>query len=765
MANGVFSVDRGDLLKKCSEEKKMNDNHRSAAIGFLAAMLAAVLVVAVGAQDTTPSDDADDVVIRRRKSSDPAVEAILATNPRTPADWARAADILADLDEPELAKGFLKKILDANLDQEQLADLADRHGSALFTRISSRSELLPEGRTLADAVLGAQELRLRSPERIAGLIAKLQDPVPDVRYRAMAALRESGEAAFGPLVAVLADPARQAEHSGVVRALARLGSDAARPLVGCLDAPDSSLVVGAISALAEANVRDATIWLLAPLLAPESDPAVRSAAASALGKLVGPLPSRDEASAILADRAAAYFDGKRDVQTDTDNQVALWHWDTSAGRCVVNRYPADVARTVLAARLAQQAARIVPEDAEIKQLRLLATLEAAAYENGLDTPLDMAEGTSAAEAAALGVDAVAAALEQAMTTGHMPAAAALATILGRIGTTETVLAASAEPAALARAVRSADRRLRFAALGAIMNLQPARAFAGSSYVSDALTFFARSSGRRRAMVAGPHTEDARRIGGLLGALGFEVDTAATGRDMLAQLIASPDYELVLIDAAIQRPPVHLLVPQLRHDARTAALPVGVLGTADDVERSQRAARPDPLAEAMIRPHDQQAVAWQVERLTTLAGRAAVPAEVRLTQARQTLAWLAALGGEPRPVFDLGDAEAAALAALYSPELGPEAVAVLETLGTPASQRALVDLGSRATQPVAMRRTAVAALLNSIQKHGVLLTSAEILAQYDLYNASEDADVETQQILGRILDAIEAPSKPVDQKQP
>ena len=81
-----------------------------------------------------------------------------AKKPRRPADAAKAPDrgpgsrgdsgdqpanagrlgpgggIMAELDELELAKGFLKKILDAKLDEKQLADLARQLGSAVFTR-------------------------------------------------------------------------------------------------------------------------------------------------------------------------------------------------------------------------------------------------------------------------------------------------------------------------------------------------------------------------------------------------------------------------------------------------------------------------------------------------------------------------------------------------------------------------------------------------------------------------------------------------------
>jgi hypothetical protein len=38
---------------------------------------------------------------------------------------------------------------------------------------------------------------------------------------------------------------------------------------------------------------------------------------------------------------------------------------------------------------------------------------------------------------------------------------------------------------------------------------------------------------------------------------------------------------------------------------------------------------------------------------------------------------------------------------------------------------------------------------------VLLTTDQILMQYDRYNASETADADTQRVLGSLLDAIES----------
>ena len=74
---------------------------------------------------------------------EPAVAAILATKPATPAEWARTAKILADLERPDLAKTFLQKVLDAKLDDKQLAALADEFGSSMFTGMSARRRPWP----------------------------------------------------------------------------------------------------------------------------------------------------------------------------------------------------------------------------------------------------------------------------------------------------------------------------------------------------------------------------------------------------------------------------------------------------------------------------------------------------------------------------------------------------------------------------------------------------------------------------------------------
>ncbi len=97
--------------------------------------------------------------------------------------------------------------------------------------------------------------------------------------------------------------------------------------------------------------------------------------------------------------------------------------------------------------------------------------------------------------------------------------------------------------------------------------------------------------------------------------------------------------------------------------------------------------------------------------------------------------------------------------LFVPELNTRAATVLGDLGTAKAQQSLLDLAGLAAQPIDTRNAAAAAFAHSVKRHGILLTSDEILRQYDLYNTNAGSDPETHAVLGAILDAIESKNHP------
>ena len=727
----------------------------------LSAATAAAQAPMVSWEDAEEAADWDELADDALPSLDPAspadplVEAIRETRPTTPAELLRAAKTLADLGHPEPAREYLQRFLATDPDDAQFVALSAELGSAVFFVLGSRRELAPEGAQVADRALAALERHHRDPQHLADLAADLSDPAAEVRGRALEGLRRAGAAAVEPLLAVLAEPARSEEHAAARAALARLGGDAIDPLVAALAADEDALVAQVAQVLGAARAPRAALYLYAPALSGERSPSCRQAAGEALARLLGDVPEAAEAARALKAEAEEYFHGRRTLAEDHEGQVTVWTWDAAAGVPRQSALSPDEAAIAHAVRLAGDAVSIVPADAAVRVLYRTARLEQAALAAGLAHPV-AGDDPAVAELVAAGTDALEEVLRLALGSGHVGAAAQAARLLGEHGSASELLLQGAEPSVLVRALRHGDRRARFAAAEAVVRLEPSAPFAGSSHLVETLSHFAATRGERRVLLAGPRTGELRRLGGFLAPLGVVADTATNGRDALTLALASPDYEWILVSAVIDRPPADVFVQQVRRDARTADLPVGLLAPEGRFQRARRLAERDPLVEAFVAPTDAESALWQAALVESLPGRRFVPFEERQQQAAAALTMLAELGSR-RGVFDLARVEPVALAALRQPQLAEQAIAVLEHMGTAESQRALVDLAARPRQPLAIRQAALAAFRESSQRFGILLTTTQIQRQYDQYNRTPAEDETTRTILGLILDVIEAPT--------
>ena len=689
------------------------------------------------------------------KPEDPVVAAILATQPTSPLEKLRAAELLARLGRADLAKGFLKEILDAKPADDQWADLGVELGSVFFMRLATRQELAPEAQQVRDAVFGAMKARLEDPKRLQTLIQQLQDASFEQRQRAVAGLREAHQAGAVALIGVLADPARQAEHAAVRGVLLQMAADAAGPLLACLEAPDDRLKAEAAMLLARMEVQQAVLPLRVLAVAADSSAPVRAAAAEALRRLGAQTPGAPREVAELLHRLAQdYYTGQRVIPADLEGQVELWLWDQAQAKPVRQRLPVREVRLRRAARWARQAHELLPENQQIRLLYLATMLEEAKYAHGLNKPLPGGKDSAADRAGSFGLDTLEAALRFALDTRHPVAATAILEVMSRLNPSEDILRRTSGPSPIVQALRYGDRRLRMAALGMIMQLRPTAPYPGASYVVEALEFFAASQGQRRALVISAHQEACSALAGYLAEAGYRVDTAPTGREAIRLLLGCPDYELVWLDAALRNPDPTVLMQQLRRDARTADLLLGIFCQQDEYERMRRLAEEDERMLVFVRPYQAELAKQDVARTLALAGPEWVGFEERQQQALQAVQWIAELAQQTPKLYDLHILEPTLRGALQISGLASPAAKTLANFGTPASQQALVDLASRGTQPLELRQAAVEAFAKSVRKFGILLTTTQIERQYDLYNASRHLPVETQKILGQILDVIE-----------
>jgi hypothetical protein len=180
-----------------------------------------------------------------------------------------------------------------------------------------------------------------------------------------------------------------------------------------------------------------------------------------------------------------------------------------------------------------------------------------------------------------------------------------------------------------------------------------------------------------------------------------------------------------------------------------------MATGDRLEAAHRLESEHQRVVAFPRPQTDAALAELVTRLNAVSGRDPISPQDRAVLAGQALEWLGQLLARNHTFYDLHRQAPVVEAALYMPAMTERAVQALALLGTPSSQRSLVDFASHLSIPIEFRQQAARAFSESVQRHGILLTEAEILRQYDRYNASQSLDATTQQVFASLLDALES----------
>ncbi|HEY2880792.1 MAG TPA: hypothetical protein VGJ15_00110, partial [Pirellulales bacterium] len=481
-----------------------------------------------------------------------------------------------------------------------------------------------------------------------------------------------------------------------------------------------------------------------------------------------------DAVKLLTTEIERNLNHERQLVANPEGAVEVWLADAD-GIPFHRALSREFAYANAAQRLGIDLLRLTPNEQRSQLLMLTATLEVVAYSTGLDDAARLEQAEQSLQFKATDQELLEQVLVYAMKTGHLAAATVAADVLGKIGDTSLLTAHSAEVRPLVQALTKGDRRLARAAAKSIVALKPASGFAGSSDLLNTLAVLANSPGVKRALVVHPNTVATGQMATLLGGLGYETDQASQSRDALSKAIASGDYELVLLSSRLNTPPVWVALQQFRHDPRTAWLPIALLAEDDSddlnrmralaenegqrfVEQTPATAGIKPATTAFLRPVDPAGMKFFVERFNQQTAASIVPAELRKQQALQALIWLGQLNAASPRDFDLRFIEPQITRAFVNSITSAAAAPLLAKIGNHSAQKALANLAGNSTQPLENRQAAAAAFSQAVREHGIQLTTLEIRNQYDRYNRSEIEDAATQQLLGLMLDAIEAHSK-------
>ena len=183
-------------------------------------------------------------------------------------------------------------------------------------------------------------------------------------------------------------------------------------------------------------------------------------------------------------------------------------------------------------------------------------------------------------------------------------------------------------------------------------------------------------------------------------------------------------------------------------------------------RAQRLADVDPLTFALFEPNTADQMLFQTKVLRQTVNYQSISVEERVEQAHTCLEWLAkilaneAVYGFYNPVRH----QEPIINAIFFPRLCVPATEVLKNLPTPEAQKALLTVASLNNAILENRKLAAKAFSWHVRSYRILLTRDQITQQYDLYNKSIVGAQEELDILGELLDSIEAGTSPADSSE-
>ena len=705
-----------------------------------------------------------------QESLSPIEKMVLFHGPTTPLEIMKAVSQLASSGRPGLVRFYLRKFLVLELPPQEAAQIVDSIGSSVLFQLSRRAAFSPQGGEAASKIFAAAREHWRDPETLREPLDRLGSGEKAEVADSVRALWKGADVSIELLLEKLAESDDETEVAAILDVLPSFG--AVESLSETFRSDNAKLIGRTAKSLDKFLPNGEAFLFYAPMFDEQLPEKLRNEIGNYVEKRQKTRPTAEQAAVVLAQRAKDYFEKNRAVKIDPDGYVRFWNWDAKEGKPKHIRMLIPAAYRLFAWRYASLANRILPDDDGIKRLYLLTLFERAAHLNGLDTPLGDDPATFHAAVGELTTAQLEAILKEGIESEHFGAAQIAATLLGQRTADELLYdAVGNKPRILVQAVAAPDRRVRYAALEAVMALKPDKPYPGSSLIVDALTWFVASEGKRIAVVAHPRQAIASKVGGHFAACGYQAELAATSSAALRVAAGSPDVELMVIDLLCSRPPVPDMLQAMRQDNRTYSVPIAVLtdderalATATDFRSlpsmqkidKQRGENPFALSlSAMYPPVISDEAAKKIDRdLFERCGVEPVAALLRLQQARQSLVWIKEIVELPSKIYQIESLDSLVRAAVYSESKIWQGLELAAAIKSGAMQELIYAVVAQASHPMPLRQEAADRFKESVDKFGVLLRGKQVQRLYDRYNASENEPKESQDVLNGIIDVVE-----------
>ncbi len=678
---------------------------------------------------------------------------LFAKEPETPAELWDAIDYLTRTGQHKQAVPYLEKFSKTEVDDATLVDLRDRYGPGSFLRLADDPATKPYAEPLTEKLAAASRRRAADPERIEQFVKALTLSSHEQAY-ALTRLREAGPFAVPALVRAIDAEGTTAENRAIlIHNAGRLDVSSVPAWIAVLDSSDPALAADAATILGSIGDPRAIPFLTYPAASADTPLNVRTAADQAIARITGrpvALQSRTPAQ-VLVDAANGYARHQFEPPTET---VLIWRWDEAQRVPVPVQAKAADVDAIFGLKLARQALRLEPNNrtarAALVGLALDKAIERAGFENFPER-----DPASFGEALAAGPETLTDVLRAAIADGRTDLAAVAATALGKTTDPKT-LVGNGGPHPLVDALSSPGRRLQFAAAKALVDLEPAGPFPGSSRVVPTLARFVVNQGTPRAVVIDGNPTRGAIVAGLLRELGYDATLELAGDKGFLAATESADVELILVAHDLPQTPWSLtdVLTNLRGDARSANLPLYVYGPGDLEFTRARLLENYPGAKFLIYGDDRELFERQLG-----SAQSKMSNEERLATAKEAAELLARIASRPGGPFfaDLEQASPALTAALGMPGVEASASAALADVPSPNAQRALADVVLDASRDDAFRRQSAEKLARGIQRYGPMLSADQEVKLLAAYRTEEDPEFKA--VLGAVVGVLRRDARP------
>lgn len=553
--------------------------------------------------------------------------------PKTVPEFWRAAQFEIRTGSYERAAERIKGLLDLNPDEKTLIDLVDRPppgtpgGIGQFLRLRNVPRWYPpdaKGRdqrneeakanveTLISKISAALQKELSNPDRIRRFANNLAG-TPEEGAFALNELRRSGKAVPPVLAPMLTDKLTAEQRAGILAAVPVLGADTVPGFVAYLPHANAGAQLDLITALTKrADYRNLplqadtdplpTLWYLYGK--PDSTDQVKNRARDAIvaATLRDPSTERDPelrtAQGQLTEFASKFYEGTSNlpkVPGDAAGQAVhnVWVWDGKT----VRETPMSRAQATeyYGLRYARWALDIQLDYDKAQRVFLAIAIEHLAMRTGGRPVAKDAPDLYAALVTAP-FEMLTDLLEDAIRDKKTSVVLAVVRVLGARDETKATRAAGRagakaatpereRPGLLERALDYPDARVQFAAADALL-----RVSAGASHsrhaqivkiLAAAVAAEPGEGAKQKALIGDPDPVRADGVAAILERVGFDVEVAKSGRQLMRRLQARADIDLVLVDNHIVDPLLPDLLPQLRADHRARTLPTLVIASPAD----------------------------------------------------------------------------------------------------------------------------------------------------------------------------------------